>query len=223
MPDPKLIHKERFNVEETQKARISYNDIFKIEDEEDVDYSEVIERNNLEWSRRLNEAKQEAVREGYEAGVQDGKEKAKAVIEDQLHHFERALMDLDQRLQHVVDDLKPGVTSLIFDLAEKVIEVPVRTEELEAKVLEQVESALEQISSKRDIKITVAEEDYEAIHTLLEKLNFGGQVDIRYDETLNAGEFRIDTPHQAVINSFRKKLEDIRANLSVKDWGRASQ
>lgn len=222
MPDPKLIHKERFNVEEAQKARISYNDIFRMEEEDDVDYSEVLERNNLEWSRRLNEAKQEAVREGYEAGVQDGKEKAKEVIEDQLHHFERALMDLDQRLQHVVDDLKPGVTSLIFDLAEKVIQVPLRSEELEAKILEQVEEVLEEISEKREIKITVAEQDYDAIHTLLEKLNYGGQIDIRYDGNQNPGEFRIDTPNEAIINNFRKKLEDIRANLSVRDWGRTS-
>lgn len=219
MADPKLIFRERFKTEELEKTKLSYEDLFEVKSDEDVDYQEVLERNNLEWTRRLNETRQLAIKEGYDAGLNDGEQLARKRIDEQLHHFEAALMDLDRRLFQTIEEIKPGITSLVFDIAEKVISVPVQNEALQKWVVESVSKALEAISDHVKIEITVAESDYESVKELVEKLPEMKKIKIVYSGKLSPGEFKIESPHNAIINDFTKKMADLRNAAPLTDWG----
>lgn len=220
MADPKLIFRERLKLEDVDKTRLSYEDLFQVKTEEDVDYHEVLERNNLEWTRRVNETRQLAIKEGYDAGLNDGESKARKRIDEQLHHFEAALMELDRRLQQTIEEIKPGITSLVFDIAEKVIGVPIQNEQLQKWVVDTVQHTLESITDHSKIHITVAEADYDAIKELMENVSELKKIKVDYSATLKPGEFIIDSPHHAVVNSFSKKLEDLRLSAPLNDWGK---
>lgn len=220
MADPKLIFRERLKLDEVEKTRLSYEDLFQVKTEEDVDCQEVLERNNLEWTRRMNETRQLAIKEGYDAGLNDGESKARKRIDEQLHHFEAALMELDRRLQQTIEEIKPGITSLVFDIAEKVIGVPIQNEQLQKWVVATVEHTLESITDHSKIHITVAEADYDAIKELMQKVSGLKKIKVDYSATLKPGEFIIDSPHHAVVNSFSKKLEDLRMSAPLNDWGK---
>lgn len=219
MPDPRLIYRERLQNQDVDKAKLSYEDLFQVKSNDEVDYQEVIERNNLEWTRRLNETRQLAIKEGYEAGLNDGEAKARKRIDEQLHHFEAALMDLDRRLLQTIEEIKPGITSLVFDVAEKVISVPVQNEALKNWVVQSVAKSLEDISDHTKIDITVSEADYDAVKELIEKLPELKKIKIDYSGKLSPGEFSIESPHHIVVNSFAKKLSDLRKAVPLNDWG----
>ncbi|TNE71801.1 hypothetical protein EP331_08470 [bacterium] len=220
MPDPKLIYRERLQQDEVEKTRLSYEDLFQVKTDEEVDYQEVLERNNLEWTRRVNETRQLAIKEGYDAGLTDGETQARKRIDEQLHHFEAALMEIDRRLHQTIEEIKPGIVSLVFDMAEKVIGVPVENDSLKTWVVDTVRTTLETITDHSKIKITVAEADYDAVKELMEKLPEFKKVTVTYTGRLNPGEFEIDSPHHAVLNSFSKKLDDLRAAAPLNDWGK---
>lgn len=221
MADPRLIFRERFKSDELEKTKLSYEDLFQVKSDEDVDYKEVLERNNLEWTRRLNDTRQLAIKEGYDAGLNDGEQIARKRIDEQLHHFEAALMDLDRRLFQTIEEIKPGITSLVFDIAEKIISVPVQNEALQKWVVESVSKALEDISDHVKIDIVVSETDYDAVKELLEKLPELKKIKITYSGKLLPGEFSIESPHNAIINNFTKKMADLRNAAPLNDWGKA--
>lgn len=220
MADPKLIFRERLNQDTVEKTRLSYEDLFQVKSDEDVDYQEVIERNNLEWTRRVNETRQIAIKEGYDAGLTDGETLARKRIDEQIHHFEATLTELDKRLQQTIEEIKPGIVSLVFDLAEKVIGVPVENEKLKVWVVDTIRHTLESITEHSKIKITVAEADYDSVKELIDKLPDLKKVTVNYSGSLNPGEFEIDSPHHAVLNDFSKKLEDLRIAAPLNDWGK---
>ena len=219
MPDPKLIFRERFQVAEVDKTKLSYEDLFQVKSNDEVDYQEVIERNNIEWTKRMNDTRQLAVKEGYDAGLNDGETKARIRIDEQLHHFENALMELDRRLQQTIEEIKPGITSLVFDLAEKVIGVPVDNEGLKNWVVESVSTALEEIGDHTKVEIEVSEADYDSIKEVIEKLPELKKIKLNYSASILAGEFRIETPHNVIMNNFAKKLADLRLAAPLADWG----
>lgn len=220
MADIRLIYRERLHNKDKEKARLSYEDLFEVKPVEEVDYHEVLERNNIEWTRRLNDSRQQAIKEGYEAGIADGEFKARQRIDEQLHHFENALMELDNRLRQTIEELKPGITSLVFDIAEKVIGVSVENEPLQQWVTQTISSVLSPISEHAKIEITVAEFDFESVKTLISKLPRADKILVTYSKSLKPGEFKIETPQQAIVNNFAKKLTDLRQSAPLTDWGK---
>lgn len=223
MSDPKLIFKERFSLDKDEKARLNYEDLFQVKSEEDVDYQEVIERNNLEWTKRLNETKQLAIKEGYDAGLSDGEAKAVERIDEQLHHFEEAIMELDRRLTQTIDEIKPGVSALVFDIAEKIIGVPITNKRLTKWVEEQIIQNLKTLTDNTKVEILVSEYDYESIKQVMDSIQTTHSIQVKYSNDLLSGEFKIDTPYASIINNFKKKMEDFRDSAPLADWGKRSK
>jgi flagellar biosynthesis/type III secretory pathway protein FliH len=219
MADVRLIFREQLQYQAKDKTKLSYEELFEEKPTEDVDYQDVIERNNLEWTRRLNETRQLAIKEGYQAGFSDGEAKARQRIDEQLNHFENALMELDQRLRNTIEEIKPGVTSLVFDMAEKVIGVPVENEQLQLWVQESVKKTLDSISENTKIEILVSEYDYESIVTLMEKTPGIDKIKVNYSKTFKPGEFKIESSHDVTVNNFSKKMADLRKSIPLQDWG----
>lgn len=218
MPDPKLIHKERLQVEDKEKAKLSYLDIFKADERKDIDYESLIERTNQEWMRKMNDARQQSVQEGYEAGLRDGEENAKEIIEFQLHHFETILKELDEKLNSILNSIRPGVTQLVFALLEKLIEVPFEQDNLKEWVTQKINENIDGLLKQQDITITVSEQDYDAVNALMKKMEPKHNIKITYSTHIHSGEYKLETPEEAVINNFKKKLNDLKQQIPLDTW-----
>lgn len=218
---PKVIEKDRLRVKddnEQQKARLSYEMVFVDKEEVDEDVSRAVERVNTEWEHRLINEKQKAVDQGYAAGFEDGMQKAREEIDTHLGTFNQALDDLEGYLTETISALKPAVNALVFDLAEKVIGVPVESEALREKVFGQIEQFLKQLDDDHKAVITVSEQDYDSVQHLKEKADHLRHIAIERDAGLNPGEYRVESNHGVLLNDFKKTLTDFRNSSKLDDW-----
>lgn len=218
---PKVIEKDRLKVDEPSgnAARLSYEMVFVDKEDVDEDKAILVEKLNTEWEHRLLKERQKSVDQGYAAGLEDGKKKAKAEIDQHLGTFEQAIHDLDQHLNETLEALKPGLHAMVFDLAEKVIGVPVSSEELQDKVKNQIEQFLKELADDSKAAITVSDHDFDSIQFLKEKITHLRQIEIERDPNLQPGEYRVDANHGVLLNNFKKILADFRSSTKIPDWG----
>ena len=232
-PGRKLIYKENLNFEESDLARLSYDVVFRqpdIEAEEEAEeevrqhqeLEEAIEQNNAEWQQRLEQVRKQALQEGYDAGVQDGRQEARQQARQQaqqeLQQVQQGMTALEQEFSQLLEEMKPGITSLIFDIAEKVIQVPVESQALREVVVNQVAESLGQLDSDIHIKLLVSGQDADLMREVTGQIG-SRHIEINIDEQLNPGEYRIETPREVIEQNFKKYLADMRARLKKEDWG----
>lgn len=212
----KVIHREQLQFEDKEAARLSYDMVFDESREEvDEETRRLMEQTKEEWEKKLVRERQQAIEEGYKAGYKDGYEKAKQETEEQITPVKQALEQVEQRLSTFTEEIKPALTSLVFELAEKVITVPVENEELKNQVTTAVQNWLTRLHNEQQIQVYVSEADYESIRFLMDEQKKGVQLTTTPD--LNPGEFHIETNHHAVIQNFKKHLANIRSKSDVKE------
>lgn len=225
----KLIYKEKLKLDDNDSTRLSYDVVFrqpelkrqKEEEKEkvsDEQMQEALREKDRQWEQRLQQARQQAVQEGYETGLQEGKAEARAEIQDHLQHFRESIQQVDNHVQEIIQELKPGITSLIFDIAEKVIGVPVHSDELQQRVEREMARVLDQVDEDLNVKIHVSNEDYQTIRELVDQIG-RRNVNIQRDESLNPGEYAVETNREAIVQNFQKNLMDMREDLKHEDWG----
>ena len=212
----KVIHKEQLQFEDKEAARLSYDMVFEENhDEMDEETRQLMEQTKAEWEKKIVRERQQAIEEGYKAGYKDGYEKAKQEIEEQIAPVRKALEQVDLQLSTFTEEVKPALTSLIFELAEKVIRVPVENEEIKTQVTEAVQSWLQKLQNEQQVLVYVSEADYESVRHLTEDQR--NDVQLQTTPDLNPGEFHIETNHHAVIQNFKKHLLNIRSKTDVKE------
>ena len=212
----KVIHKEQIRFGEEQKARLSYDMVFdESHDEIDQDTRQVLEQTEKEWEAKLVRERQSAIEEGYQAGYNDGYTKAKEEIDQQVAPVRQALNELNTQIAGFSEQIKPAVTSLIFEIAEKVISVPVENEALQHQVTRAVGEWLNRLQDEQQVWIYVSEADYEAVRSLLSEQD--SHVKLSVVAEMDPGEFRVETNHQAIIQDFKRHLATFRSQTEVKE------
>lgn len=208
----KVIDKNRFNLSDEQPKRFSYEMVFlPKEEKEDVDLLQALERNNLEWNRRLADERQAAVQQGYESGFEDGVQDAKTKIAEQLSTLEHAFEDLKLRLDIWKQQVAPGIANLVFELTRKVVGLPVESDELTQKISKEIEEFLDELTQDAQAKIIVSEQDYESIQALAERKKTNETpIIIDMNPSLLPGEYRIETNYEVLQRSYNKRLEDFK-------------
>ncbi len=216
----KVIDKTRLQLEEEKdfRKRLSYDMVFLDKPEVDEDLERMLAQNNAQWEQRIVKERQKAVEQGYAAGFEDGKQKAKTEIDLHLNTFEQALNQFEQILHDTIAVLETATHSLVFDLAEKVIGVPVENETLKEKVAKAIEQFLKELEDDHKAVITVSDSDYDSIVYLKEKVTHLKHIAIERNSELNPGEFKVDSNHAALIQNFKKNLNDFRQTAKLSDW-----
>ena len=225
----KLIFKERLDYEEADSTRLSYDVIFRkpeferqIEEQEAVEQQQQVEealaQQKEQFESRLQVEKQQAAQQGYDKGFSEGQEEARNLISESLETFRQSLAELDTRLTKLTEEIKPGVTSMVFDLAEKVIQVPVQSDELTEIVRSEVERIVRGVDDELKITIYVSPDDFDAIEEMVAQFDLK-RIDVKANQSLQPGEYGVETNEETVVRRFQKSLRDMREELNVEDWG----
>ncbi len=216
----------KFESIEESPTRLSYEMVFarNLEDAEDFDPDEKILRSDLqrvlenkdhEFDVQLSLEKIRTHEQSFIRGLQDGEVIARERFEAQIKPLQDALQEANLMVQNLLNELKPHLATLVFDLAEKVLEHPVESEAMQNRVKKEITSLLSEINSNLKIRIDISAIDYELITSVVEAREHGEKIEVVADPGLKSGEYRIETASELIVKQFRKVLNDYRQRLAI--------
>ena len=211
-------------------AKLSYEMVFarNLEGEEDFDpdekmlrsdFQKVLETKDHEFDVKLSLEKIRTHEQSFIRGLQEGEHIAQERFKKQIQPLQDALQEANQAVNNLMDELKPYLASLVFDLAEKVVDQPIESEHMQTKVKNEISSLLSEMDSNLKIRIDISSYDYEMVKSLVEARDHSDKIEVQADSGLKSGEYRIETASELIIKQFKKVLKDYRQRLAITGEG----
>ncbi len=201
-----------------EKAEIAAIDIMdKAQDRADEFIREAkISANEIEAEALKNandvyeNAKKRAYEEGYEAGFQQGRSDADAVIAEALEIKE----EINRKNRDFLVDKEAEMIDIVMAIAEKILREEMEKSEYMEALISQ---AMDSMSYARDIIIRVSDADFANANLIRPKILAMAErienLDITIDHSLEEGSVVVDTPSGSIDASVSTQLEILRGVL----------
>ncbi len=176
-----------------------------------------------EAHRQADQMRQDAVRKGYEEGLQLGREEG-------LRHYQQAIEALHGEVQKLVDailaerqrlweEMEPQVIDLVLEIARKVLR-----EEIQARreaTLSIIKHALRRVADTEHVRIRVHPDDLQIARQhredFLAVCDGVRQIEIVDDQRVGGGGCVIETPGGTIDASLRTQMQSIERSLREND------
>lgn len=173
-----------------------------------------LHQRDTEWEKRLEEACAKARKQGFEEGLAQGKQQAEEKFTRQLSGIEEMMQEVDREFNRAMDELKPHMAGLVFDMTEKVLDVPFRHPEMQQRVEDEIALLVENLDAELHIKVTVAKADFEIIKKAFDEYGNMDHFTLRVDEDHKPGEYAVETKKESIIKNFKKMVADFKESVS---------
>lgn len=167
------------------------------------------------WERRLEHVRNSSLREGYQAGLEEGKAAAREEYQQMAAQLQSMLEEIDTKINDHFNLLKPAIAGLVFKLAGKVLQVPVENDELKRLVAEDIEQALRELTNKSQVIVSVCSSDYDTVEPLLKRSIPKGYIEISLHDDLKPGEYCIETPSEIIEKNYDRILNRLSKSYQV--------
>src|SRR5699024_5704713 len=124
---------------------------------------------------------------------------------------------MDLKYNRVIEDLKPNVVKFVFDITEKVLDIPFKHEGLRKKVQQEVAQIIENLDDELHIKVALSEAGFDTIQKAFEQNKEMNHITLKVDENLNNGEYTVETQKECIIKNFKGMLDDFKESVSFAD------
>lgn len=158
------------------------------------------------WEHRLEHVRNSALREGYQAGLEEGKTAAQGEYREKAVQMQKMLDEIDKKVEELFTEMEPAIAELVFKIAEKVLQVPVEDKGLKKQVADDIQQALRELTNKTQVVVSVSASDYETVEPLLRRSGTNGYIEISLHDDLNPGEYVIETPNEIIEKNFSRIL-----------------
>lgn len=221
------------NNEPQLPSRLSYRMVFESEEAlakrkliPDDEVQQLLKERDTDWEKRVKLEQIKSHREGYDKGYSDGSEQAsketRVSTEEEIFRsvegLKEALMQVEENIRELHKEIEPGITSLIFSIAQQVIGIPVHNEALENQIKLELGKVLHEMDSVQKITIHCSEHDFSNVQRLCADVKLE-KVHVQASTELNPGEFQVFTDQRKVIRSFKKSLLELQEKLTIERWG----
>ena len=220
--------KEKFTTREASPTKLSYEMVFANQllntDGEQYDPDERILHSDLKkalddqddkFDVQLTFEKIKTHEESFIRGLEEGEKLAQEKIEQQLKPLRQAIQEVEGSMDSMLAEIKPYMASLVFDMAEKVVEHPIESVDLRNRVKEEITNILTEIESGMKVRIQVSESDYESIQQLMDSRLDAGKIEVMPNGDFNSGEYTVETNAEVVVKTFKKVLKDFKQMVSI--------
>ncbi|MEX0945267.1 MAG: FliH/SctL family protein [Balneolaceae bacterium] len=223
----KIIDSEKISWTQKDSAKLNYRMIFedhdaenekKIKEQKKAEIKEILKENDAEWELELNKASEAAYRKGLEQGFEDGFKAAQNEIDNRFTVLENVFSEAHKEWRERQEELNPGLLDMVFDLAEKILELPVENEEIRKKMSKELTDLLHKVDKESRPKLMVCRSDYEFITELIKKHHTETIIHLDICEVCNPGEFIFETERVKVIQKFKQMLIDFKNGLTIPTW-----
>ncbi|MGF1670548.1 MAG: FliH/SctL family protein [Balneolaceae bacterium] len=177
----------------------------------------LIEERELHWQKVKEEEVKEEIKKAYQIGFEDGLQKAKKEIGDSTGSILKALKSVDSHVESLMNQVKPHIADMVFDLAEKIIAMPVKSKILNERVTNEIEQIISELERSTKVTVDVAESDLKVVQKRIEDMPDSEHIILRASKELNPGEYRVDTNREQIVKQFRKSLQDFRESIILQD------
>lgn len=224
-----VIDSNNLQVETGGSRRLSYEMLFNDAGSENnsnglhenVPYKEhhkTLEKAEAEWKLKLEEARSEAYQKGLEDGMKEGEERVLSNLDLKKEWMKDVVSTIENQVSELMDDLKPQVATLVFDITEKILGLPVKSEKLREKVAEEIQKLVASFDRDIQVKLVVASSDYEFVLKALKQLPNPERIQLTKSERLSAGEYTVDTSNERIVKNFSKMLLDFREEMALEEF-----
>lgn len=182
------------------------------------EHREMLEKAEDEWRLKLEEAKAEVYKKGLEAGMKKGEERTLSDMARKKEWMKEVVSGIEEQISELMDDLKPQVATLVFDITEKILGLPVKSEKLREQVKVEIKSLISSLDRNIQVKLVVASSDYEFVLNALKELPNPERIQLSQSEKLSAGEYTVDTSNERIVKNFNKMLLDFREEVALEEF-----
>lgn len=207
-----------------ENSRLNYQLIFSEQQEEEVitehsqDLDEVLTHRDNRWKNKLNQARKEAYQKGLEEGYDQGLNEARDEFERKLEGFQAHFEQAREEWKRQQEQLTPGVLDLAFDIAEKILQIPVENPAVRERLEQQLLPLFRNLDQHTKAVIYTSVADFSFVEELYKEYAHEISLRIVAKEGLNPGEFNLETPGARVISDFREMLNEFKETLSLPTW-----
>ncbi|PWN05174.1 FliH/SctL family protein [Rhodohalobacter mucosus] len=170
------------------------------------------ERERLE--KKWDKERAQTEKAAFERGQAEGYEQASQEFRASIAVITEALGEAETGLQRMLEEIKPHIASVAFDLAEKILDLPIENEEVKNRVAGAVEKIIDELSTHTEVVIHVSQSDYDRVSEMLKEKE-SDHIQLKSGSDLNPGEYRIDTPSEQIAREFKHTLASFRETFSL--------
>ncbi len=167
------------------------------------------------WERRLEHVRNSSLREGYQAGLEEGKSAAQGEYHEKAVRMQKMMDEIEKKVGEHFSGLEPAIADLVFKIAGKVLQVPVEDKGLKKQVADDIQQALRELTNKSQVVVSVSASDYETVEPLLRRSGPNGYIEISLHDDLNPGEYVIETPNEIIEKNFKRILDRLSKSYRV--------
>lgn len=167
------------------------------------------------WEKRLEHVRNSSLREGYQAGLEEGKASALGEYQEIASQLQIMLSEIESKVEQQFVEMQPAIADLVFKLAGKVLQVPVDQKALKQQVADDIQQALRELTNKNQVVVSVSASDYETVEPLLRRNGDKGYIEISLHDDLKPGEYLIETPNEIVEKNFGKILDQLSKSYEI--------
>ena len=154
---------------------------------------------------------EEARKEGYNAGVKDGKAEG-----DKLAQEGKKILEEAKATRHkLLDNLEPEILELVVNITDKLLHDTARFKK--DTIIYLIRAGLSDMMPSDELKIRVSPDDYEAViddrDELLKLIEGGTKLEIIKDLSLNKSDCIIETSYGYIDSSLGQQFEALKENL----------
>lgn len=120
-----------------------------------------LKEKEAQWQNHLESEKKKAEQAGFEKGFEEGKKKTENRYLKKMSGFEEAMNQIDDKYNQSIDELKPYIAKLVFDITEKVLDVPFRQKKLRQHVQQEISRIIDGLDNELKVKVKLSETDFE--------------------------------------------------------------
>jgi flagellar biosynthesis/type III secretory pathway protein FliH len=176
-----------------------------------------LQEKEVQWQKRLEKERSAAEEAGFKKGFTEGKAEAEEQCLKQIAGFEGVMKQMDIAYDQALEELKPHVAGLVFDLTEKVLDIPFKHKKLRECVREEVAQLIEKLDDELHIKVMLSEADFDMMQEAFEHDEEMNHITLRMDAELNPGEYEVETKKECIIKNFKKMVADFKESVSFTD------
>jgi flagellar assembly protein FliH len=163
-------------------------------------------------SRDLSEIEREAYQKAFAAGQQSGLEMAEKKTEAVVKRFSRSLEEVAGLRERIIKTAERDLVELSIEIAKKLVHREVQIDEKIIATLVRV--ALDRLSMKKGIKVTVNPSDSEILtEELKDLLDEEGSIELRTDDDLRRGDCLVESDYGSIDARISEQFKEIEAGL----------
>lgn len=162
--------------------------------------------------RDLNEIEREAYQKAFAAGQESGLQMAEKKTEAVVKRFSRSVEEVAGLREKMIKSAERDLVELSIEIAKKLVHREVQLDEKIIATLVRV--ALDRLTMKKGIKVTVNPLDFEVLNGELKNLlGEEGSIDLKVDEDLRRGDCLVESDHGSIDARISEQFKEIEEGL----------